>query len=55
MKAVSVAHLVNPHLMTMRAKRGFRLLTDKLTLSANSSSLLSPVATFVCITLANPS
>jgi hypothetical protein len=29
--------------MTMRVKRGFRLLTDRLTLSATSASTLSPV------------
>jgi hypothetical protein len=39
--------LVNPHPMTMRVKRGFRLPNDKLTLSATSSSLLSPMPTFI--------
>jgi hypothetical protein len=33
-KAVLVAPLVNPHPMTTRAKQGFRLQTDKLTLPA---------------------
>jgi hypothetical protein len=41
--------------MTMWVKRGFRLPTDKLTLSATSSSPLSPVLTFVRAALADPS
>jgi hypothetical protein len=35
-KAVPVAPLVNPHPMTTRAKRGFRIPDDKLSLSATS-------------------
>jgi hypothetical protein len=53
-KAIPVAPLVNPHLMITRVKRGFRLPTDKLTLSATSSPL-SLVPTTVCATLADPS
>jgi hypothetical protein len=41
--------------MTMWVKRGFRLPTDKLTLSATSSSPLSLVLTFVHAALADPS
>jgi hypothetical protein len=41
--------------MTMRVKWGFRLLTNKLTLSSTSSSLLSLVPTSIHATLANPS
>jgi hypothetical protein len=41
--------------MTTRTKRGFRLPTDRLTLSATSSSPLSPVLTSVRAALANPS
>jgi hypothetical protein len=41
--------------MTTRAKRGFWLPADKLTLSTTSSSLLSPVPTSICGTLADPS
>jgi hypothetical protein len=40
-KAVPVAPPVNPHPMTTRAKRGFRIPADKLSLSATSSSTLS--------------
>jgi hypothetical protein len=50
-----VAPLVNPHSMTTWVKRGFRLPTDKLTLSATSSSLLSLMPTSVHIALADPS
>jgi hypothetical protein len=46
---------VNPHPMTTRAKRSFRLPADKLTLSATSSSSLSPVPTYVRAALADPS
>jgi hypothetical protein len=42
-----VAPLVNPHVMTMRAKQGFQMLADKLTLSATSWSSLSPVPTSI--------
>jgi hypothetical protein len=41
--------------MTTRAKRGFRLPADKLTLSATSSSPLSPVLTSVRVALTDPS
>jgi hypothetical protein len=41
--------------MTTRAKRGFRLFADKLTLSATSSSPLSLVPISVCTALADPS
>jgi hypothetical protein len=54
-KAVPVAPLVNPHSMTTRAKRGLRLPADKLTLSATSSSSLSPVPTSIRVALADPS
>jgi hypothetical protein len=54
-KAVLVAPLVNPHPMTRRAKRGFWLPTDKLTLSATSSSPFSPVPTSVHAALTDPS
>jgi hypothetical protein len=50
-----VAHLVNPHLMTTRTKRGFRLLANKLTLLATSSLPLSLVSTSVRVAPANPS
>jgi hypothetical protein len=53
-KTVSVAPPVNPHLMTTRAKRGFRLLADRLILSAASASTLSPVPSSVCATLVDP-
>jgi hypothetical protein len=36
-------------------KWGFWLLADKLTLSATSSSPLSPVPTFICVALTDPS
>jgi hypothetical protein len=55
MKAEPVAPLVNPHSMTMRAKRDFQLSADKLTLSATSLSPLSLVPTSVRTTLADPS
>jgi hypothetical protein len=54
-KAIPVAPLVNSHLMTMPVKWGFRLLTNKLTLSSTSSSLLSLVPTSIHATLADPS
>jgi hypothetical protein len=38
-----VAPLVNPHPMTTQAKRSFRLLANRLTLSTTSASTLSPV------------
>jgi hypothetical protein len=38
-----VAPPVNPHPLTTRAKRGFRLPADRLTLSVTSASTLSPV------------
>jgi hypothetical protein len=41
--------------MTLQAKQGFRLLVDKLTLLATSSSLLSLVPTSVHAALADPS
>jgi hypothetical protein len=41
--------------MTTRAKRGFWLLADKLTLSATLSSLLSLVPNFICAALVDPS
>jgi hypothetical protein len=50
-----VAPLINPHPMTTRAKRGFRLSVDKLMLSATSSSSLSPVPTSVHAALTDPS
>jgi hypothetical protein len=50
-----VAPQVNPYPMTMRAKRGFQLSADKLTLLATSSSPLSLVPTSVCVALTNPS
>jgi hypothetical protein len=49
-----VAHPVNPHPMTTWVKRVFWLPTDKLTLSATSSSPLSPVPTSVHATLIDP-
>jgi hypothetical protein len=54
-KAVPVAHPVNPHPMTTWAKQGVWLPTDKLTLSAISSSPLSPVPTSVRAALADSS
>jgi hypothetical protein len=53
-KAVPVAPPVNPHPMTTRVKRGFRLLADRLTLSATSASTLSPVPSSVRATLIDP-
>jgi hypothetical protein len=50
-----VAPPVNPHPMTTRVKRGFRLPINILTLSATSSSLLSPVPTSICAALTDPS
>jgi hypothetical protein len=46
---------VNPHLMTTWAKRVFRLPADSLTLSATSSSPLSPVLTFIWAVLTDQS
>jgi hypothetical protein len=40
--------------MTTRAKRGFRLPTDRLTLSATSASTLSQVPSSVRAALVNP-
>jgi hypothetical protein len=40
--------------MTTRAKRGFRLLADRLTLSATSTSTLSPVPSSIRATLVDP-
>jgi hypothetical protein len=40
--------------MTTRAKRGFRLLVDRLTLSATSASTLSLVPSSVRATLIDP-
>jgi hypothetical protein len=46
-----VAPPVNPHPMTTQVKRGFRLPTDRLTLSATSAPTLSPIPSSVCTTL----
>jgi hypothetical protein len=54
MKVVLMAHLVNPHPMTTWVKQGFRLLTDRLTLSATSASTLLPVPSSVRAALINP-
>jgi hypothetical protein len=48
-----MAASVNPHPMTTQAKRGFRLPAGKLTLSATTSSHLSPVPTSVHTALAD--
>jgi hypothetical protein len=48
-----MAPLVNPHPMTTRVKRGFRLPADKLTLSATSSSSLSPMPPSIRTALAD--
>jgi hypothetical protein len=53
-KAVPVAPPVNPHLMTTRAKRGFRISIDKLSLLATSSLTLSLVPTSVRVTHTDP-
>jgi hypothetical protein len=50
-KAISVAPPVNPHPMTMRVKRGFWLLADRLTLSATSTLTLLLVPSFIHVTL----
>jgi hypothetical protein len=50
-----VAPPINPHPMTTRVKRGFRLPADKLTLSATSLLPLSLMPTSVRATLADPS
>jgi hypothetical protein len=50
-----VAPSIDPHPITMRVKRGFRIPADKLSLSATSSSTLSPVPTSVRATLTDPS
>jgi hypothetical protein len=49
-----VAPLVNPHPITRRAKRGFRLPVDRLILSATSVSTLSSVPSFVRAALVDP-
>jgi hypothetical protein len=54
-KAVPVAPLVNPYPMTTWAKRGFWIPADKLSLSATSSSTLSPVPTSIRAALTDPS
>jgi hypothetical protein len=54
-KVVPMAPQVNPHPMTTRAKRGFWLPVDKLTLSGTPSSPLSLVPISVRATLADPS
>jgi hypothetical protein len=46
-EVIPVTPSVNPYFMTRRAKRGFRLLASRLTLSATSSSPLSPVPTSI--------
>jgi hypothetical protein len=50
-KAVPVAPPLNPHPMTMRVKRGFRLLANRLTLSITSTSTLSPMTSSIHATL----
>jgi hypothetical protein len=50
-KAVPVAPPINPHLMITWVKRGFQLSADKLTLSATSTSIVSPVPSFVRVIL----
>jgi hypothetical protein len=55
MKVVPVAPLVNPHPMTTWVKRGFRIPSDKLSLSTTTSSTLSPVPTSVRTALTDPS
>jgi hypothetical protein len=54
-KAVLVAPPVNPYPMTTRVKRGVRIAADKLSLSATSSSTLSPVPTSIRAALTDPS
>jgi hypothetical protein len=49
-----MAPSVNPHSMTMRVKRGFRLPTNRLTLSATMASTLSPVPSFIHVALVDP-
>jgi hypothetical protein len=49
-----VALPVNPHPMTTRTKRGFWLPADRLTLSATSTSTLSPVPSSICTALVDP-
>jgi hypothetical protein len=53
-KVVPVAPLVNPYPITTRAKRGFWLPADRLTLSATSASTLSPVSSSVRVALIDP-
>jgi hypothetical protein len=53
-KVVPVAPPVNPHLMTMRAKWGFRLPADRLTLLATLAPTLSPVPSSVYTALVDP-
>jgi hypothetical protein len=50
-KAVPVAPPVNLHSMITRAKRGFRLLADRLTRLATSASIVSPVPSSVLAAL----
>jgi hypothetical protein len=49
-----VAPPVNSHPMTTRAKRGFRLPTDRLTLLATSVPTLSSVPSSICTALVDP-
>jgi hypothetical protein len=53
-KAVPVVPPVNPHLMTIRAKLGFRLTVARLTLSATSALSLLLVPCSVHATLVDP-
>jgi hypothetical protein len=46
-----MAHLVNPHPMTMRVKQGFRLPADRLTLLATTASTLSSVPSSIRVAL----
>jgi hypothetical protein len=52
--AIPVAPPVNLHLITTRGKRGFWLPANRLTLSAISTSTLSPVLFSVCAALVDP-
>jgi hypothetical protein len=53
-KGVPVAPPINPHPMTMRVKRDFRLPADRLTLSATTTSTLSPLPSSVRVALIDP-
>jgi hypothetical protein len=53
-KAILVAPPVNPHLMTMRVKRGFWLSTDRLTQLVTSVPTLSPVPSSIRAALIDP-